>query len=86
MISSDFLGVRMTGTLDACIMVVLRLAADKKCINGDEILCIYAKRMMKFHINYESLLSCKCLKSPYLPLHFPNWTKKVFVMINSLFN
>ena len=55
MISSDFLGVRMTGTLDACIMVVLRLAADKKCINGDEILCIYAKRMMKFHINYESL-------------------------------
>ena len=86
MISSDFLGVRMTGTLDACIMDVLRLAADKKCINGDEILYIYAKRMMKFHTNYESLLSCKCLKSPYLPLHFPNWTKKVFVMINSLYN
>lgn len=33
MISSDFLGVRMTETLDAYIMVVLRLAADKKCIN-----------------------------------------------------
>lgn len=30
MISSDFLGVRITETFDAYIMVVLRLASDKK--------------------------------------------------------